>query len=261
MQFDVLPPPSPGAPTVLLSSGLGGAAAYWAPQLAVLRERFRVITYDQAGTGRNPQTLPDDYQIADMADDVLAILDASRTERCHFLGHALGGLIGLDLATRAPERLHSLTVVNGWARADAHTLRCFEARLTLLHHAGPAAYVRAQPIFLYPATWLAAHEERLAAEDAHGVAGFQGEDTLRKRVGALLRFDATAALPGIGVPAAVVAARDDVLVPATQSEFVAAAIPGAVLHMAEWGGHAVNVTDPDWFNGVLMAFLSHSRDS
>ena len=255
MQFDVLPS---DAPTVLLSSGLGGAASYWTPQLPALRERFRVITYDQAGTGRNPQVLPDEYRIADMADEVLAILDASDTASCHFVGHALGGLVGLDLAVRAPGRLQSLTLVNSWARADPHTLRCFEARLTLLQHAGPAAYVRAQPIFLYPATWLAAHEEKMAAEDIHGVAGFQGEATLRKRIGALLRFDATAALPGIAIPTAVIAARDDVLVPATQSERLAAAIPGAVLHMAEWGGHSVNVTDPAWFNAALMEFLTTS---
>jgi aminoacrylate hydrolase len=87
------------------------------------------------------------------------------------------------------------------------------------------------------------------------VAGFQGEETLRKRIGALLAFDATADLAGIGVPTAVIAARDDVLVPATQSERLAAAVPGAVLQVADWGGHSVNVTDPVWFNAALMGFL------
>ena len=256
MQFDVLPPPTPGAATVLLSSGLGGAAAYWAPQLPALREQFRVITYDQAGTGRNPGVLPDGYSIGDMADEVLAILDASETPACHFVGHALGGLVGLDLATRAAGRLRSLTVVNAWAKADPHTLRCFEARLTLLQHAGPAAYVRAQPIFLYPATWLAAHEDRLRVEDEHGVAAFQGEDTLRRRVGALMAFDATPVLGSIGLPTLAIAARDDVLVPATQSERLAAAIPRAELQVAEWGGHSINVTSPDWFNTVLRCFLT-----
>ena len=44
--------------------------------------------------------------------------------------------------------------------------------------------------------------------------------------------------------------------PASQSESLAGAIPGATLHMAHWGGHSVNVTDPAWFNAALMAFLS-----
>ena len=253
--FDVLEAATPGAPTVLLSSGLGGAAAYWEPQLPAVRGAFRVITYDHAGTGRSRGALAGTHSIADMAEDVLEILAATGTAACHFVGHALGGLIGLELARCAPARLLSLVVVNGWAKADAHTLRCFEARLALLAHAGVAAYVRAQPIFLYPATWLAAHEDRVAAEDAHGIAGFQGADTLLKRVAALRAFDITQDLGGITTPALIVASLDDVLVPATQSERLATGLPRATLVMAEYGGHALNVTDPAWFNDQLLGFL------
>jgi len=189
--WDVHESGRPDAPTVLLSSGLGGTASYWAPQLAALQARYRVIAYDQAGTGRNTRDLADDHSIAAMADEALAVLDATRTDQAHFVGHALGGLVGLDLATRHPQRLRSLTVVNGWAAAHAHTRRCFDLRLMLLKHEGPAAYVRAQPIFLYPADWLAKNAERAAQEEAHGLAGFQGADTLRRRIAALLAFDAT----------------------------------------------------------------------
>ena len=255
MTFDVHEGPRPGAETVLLSAGLGGAAGYWTPQLAALKARYRVIAYDQAGTGRAKRDLPEDHSIEAMADEVLAILDATKTEACHLVGHALGGLIGLDIARRTPTRLRSLTVVNGWARADDHTKRCFEARLLLLKHAGPEAYVRAQPIFLYPAIWLAKNADRAKHEDAHGLAGFQGADTLRRRIGALLRFDATADLAKMKLPVFVVASRDDVLVPATRSEELAAKIPGAELHMATYGGHGINVTEPEAFNALMLDFL------
>src|SRR5579862_5953300 len=108
MFFDVLEGPRPGAATVLLSAGLGGAAGYWTPQLAALRERYRVVAYDQAGTGRNKRELPDDHSIAAMADEALAVFDATGTDRAHFVGHALGGLVGLELAIRHPARLRSL---------------------------------------------------------------------------------------------------------------------------------------------------------
>lgn len=255
MTFDVHESVRPGAETVLLSAGLGGAAGYWTPQLAALTARYRVIAYDQAGTGRARRDLPEDHSIEAMADEVLAILDETKTDRCHFVGHALGGLVGLDMARRQPQRLRSLTVVNGWAMADEHTRRCFEVRLLLLKHAGPAAYVRAQPIFLYPAMWLARNAERAKSEDAHGLANFQGADTLRRRIGALLRFDATADLARMRLPVFVMGSRDDVLVPATKSEELAAAIPGAELHMADWGGHGINVTEPDSFNALLLDFL------
>jgi len=255
MRFDVVEGPA-GAATVLLSSGLGGAAAYWSPQLPELQARYRVVTYDQAGTGRNRFTLPDGYSIGNMADEVLAILDASGAESCHFVGHALGGLVGLELALRAPARLRSLSVVNGWAKADAHTIRCFEARLALLEHGGAEAYVRAQPIFLYPAAWLADHEAAMVVEDTHGVAGFQGAETLRRRIAALLAFDVTARLGEVAVPTFIVAARDDVLVAYRQSERLAAGIRGARLHVEPAGAHAVNVTEAKTFNAALLSFLA-----
>src|SRR5258708_31795013 len=125
-----------------------------------------------------------------MADEVSPVLDATDAPACHFVGHALGGLAGLDLAVRRPDRLRTLTIVNGWAAAHAHTRRCFDARLALLKHGGPAAYVRAQPIFLYPADWLAKHAHRAAPGKAHGLAGFHGADTPHRRTAAPLALDA-----------------------------------------------------------------------
>ena len=257
--FDVHDGPSPDAPTVLLSSGLGGTAGYWAPQLEALRQRYRVVTYDQAGTGRNGGELPSDHGISGMADEAAAVLDASETVTAHFVGHALGGLVGLALAQRRPERLRSLTVVNGWTAAHAHTRRCFDMRLALLEHEGPAAYVRAQPIFLYPADWLARNADRAAKEEMHGLAGFQGANNLGARIAALLAFDARSSLADLRLSTLIVAARDDVLVPSVMSEELAAAIPDARLHVEPWGGHAINVTEPQRFNTLLIDFLSYAR--
>ena len=259
MFFDVHESSRSGAPTVLLSAGLGGTAAYWAPQFDALKS-FRVVTYDQAGTGRNRRVLPEGHSIAAMADEIATVLDATGTESAHIVGHALGGLAALELALARPGRVRSLTIVNGWAAAHAHTKRCFEMRLALLKHDGPAAYVRAQPIFLYPADWLAANADRVAQEEAHGLAGFQGADTLRARVAALLAFDARPRLANVACPTLISAARDDVLVPSVMSRELAEAIPQAELHVQPWGGHAINVTEPAAFNGQLLDFLDHRSD-
>lgn len=214
------------APTVLLSAGLGGAAGFWAPQMEALCARFRVIAYDQRGTGRSRQDLPEHYTMASMADDVAEVLDATDTTECVLVGHALGGLIGLELALRHPGRVLGLVLVNAWARLDAHTRHCFEVRTALLDHAGAAAYVRAQPLFLYPAAWSSANRERVEQEYAHGVATFQGGATLRKRLAALQAYDALDRLGEIGCPALVVATRDDLLVPWTASRVLAEGLPG-----------------------------------
>lgn len=244
------------APAVLLCSGLGGAGAYWAPQIARLAERYRVVVYDQAGTGQSRGApLPEPYSIAHMASDAAAVMDAAGIAQSHFVGHALGGLVGLQLALDRPDRVRSLALVNAWATLDVHTRRCFDIRLDLLRHAGPAAYVRAQPLFLYPAAWQSQHADRLAQDDAHGIAHFQGTETLLARIGALRAFDVTARLGQIRCPALVMAARDDLLVPWTASQVLAHGIPGATPWVTAEGGHACNVTDPEDFNDALRAFL------
>ncbi len=240
----------------MLSAGLGGSGGFWQPQMAALTERYRVILYDHRGTGANTQTLSDGYTISAMADDVIDILDDAGIERAHFMGHALGGLVGLDLALRAPKRLSSLVLVNAWAATNAHTKRCFAVRTALLKHEGPEAYVRAQPIFLYPAAWLSRNEDAIAREEAHGIAHFQGADTLTKRLGALLAFDVSGRLPEIATRALVAASRDDVLVPYPCSETLAAGMPDAQLWLIPEGGHGFSVTDPEPFNAALLAFFA-----
>jgi aminoacrylate hydrolase len=223
------------SPPVLFSAGLGGTASYWKPQIAALGPAFRAVLYDQRGTGENPG--PPNQSIAEMAADCAAIL--AETGPAHFVGHALGGLIGLELAIRHPGLLRSLAVVNAWARLDTHTARCFAVRRRLLDAGGPAAYVQAQPIFLYPSAWLSAHADLIAAEEAHGLAHFQGRDTLLARIGALQSFDCAARMAAIRTPTLIIAARDDVLVPYTCSETLAAGIAGATLRILPSGGTPV----------------------
>jgi aminoacrylate hydrolase len=255
LQYEILGSSKQGAATIVLSAGLGGAGAFWQPQIAALREHVQVLLYDHRGTGSNRCELQEPYSIRMMADDVLEILDKAGLHQCHFMGHALGGLVGLDLALRTPSPLSSLILVNAWAKVDNHTKRCFTARTALLSHVGPEAYVRAQPIFLYPASWLSQHEDAIVREEAHGIAHFQGAHNLMTRLAALLAFDVSYRLGDIPVPTLVAASRDDILVPYTASEALAAAIPGAKLWLTAEGGHACTVTDPAPFNQAAIDFL------
>ena len=242
-------------PPLILSPGMGGSGSYWMPNLAALAERHRVVLYDHRGTGKSDPAIPHPTSIDDMARDVIALMDGIGLDRADLMGHALGGIIGLALARIAPERLGKLVVVTGWVKTDPVTLRCFDARLRILDAGGPAAYVAAQPIFLFPASWIAEHGERLDREAANHVAHFHAEATLRARIAATAAFDATRWIGDITAPTLAIGARDDVLAPYTATEALAVANDNISLSMMDWGGHACNVTDPDTFNRIVLAFL------
>jgi aminoacrylate hydrolase len=238
----------PGGPQVILSPGLGGSASYWAPNLDALAADHRVILYDHRGTGRSDRALPADVSVDDMADDVVALMDGLGLARASLVGHAAGG------AMRYPARIDRLVVINGWSRPDPHFARCFEARLNLLHGSGVAAFVRAQPIFLYPARWISENDARLDAEEAGHIAHFQGAATIEARIAALKAFDVDARLGEIAAPTLLIVAEDDMLVPPSASERLAKGLPDATL-MPMLGGHACNVTEEVIFDKILRGWL------
>jgi aminoacrylate hydrolase len=255
MHFDIHGNTAPDAPTILLSSGLGGSGAYWTPQMAALAQQFRVITYDHRGCGRTGGEVPEEGGIAAMADDVLEIVDALNLTTFHFIGHALGGLIGLDIALRRPDLIEKLVLINAWSKADPHSGRCFDIRLELLEKSGVEAFVKAQPLFLYPAWWMSENAERLAADDAHGVSHFQGRTNVTRRIAALRAFDIDARLSEITAPTLVMATRDDLLVPYTRSTRLAEGLPNATLLLSDSGAHAMNIVFPQAFNREVVDFL------
>ena len=243
------------APAVLFSSGLGGSAAFWMPQAELLAKKYRVVLYDHRGTGRSVRTLTAPHSVEAMGADIRIVMDAAKAKAAHVVGHAAGALAAFALALNSPKRVASIVAVNAWSRMDPHTARCFEARIELLKKSGRKAYVRAQPIFLYPATWISENTARLDHEEIHHLKSFPSVDVVLARIAALAAFDVDAKLPKITAPVLVSATADDMLVPVSCSRRLADRLPNATLDVMDWGGHAMSVTDPERFNSALLKFL------
>jgi aminoacrylate hydrolase len=236
---------------VLLSAGMGGSGSFWAPQLEALATRHQVVLYDHVGTGRSARG---NRSIAGMADDIACVLDHAGIDAAHVVGHAIGGIVGIELALRHPKRLRSLAVVNGWGRADPFLRRCFEIRKALLNQSGPQAYVRAQPLFLYPPQWISENIAHLDAEEEKILKHFPSVATMNQRIDMFLAFEGGRRLAEINVPTLLSSAKDDALVPAYLTRELAAAIPDARVHEVDWGAHAFSVVTPKIFTDTLLDF-------
>ncbi len=83
---------------------------WWHPAIkSALSERYRFIMLDHRGTGRS-DTPTETYSIADMAKDVVGLMDVLDIQKAHILGQSMGGMIAQELAIEFPSRVAKLVL-------------------------------------------------------------------------------------------------------------------------------------------------------
>ena len=97
-------------PPVLLIQGVGVQGDAWMPQIDDLAADFTCVTFDNRGMGRS-QPAAVAITVEQMARDALAILDAAGIASAHVVGHSLGGVVALQLAITARDRVRSLALL------------------------------------------------------------------------------------------------------------------------------------------------------
>jgi len=116
-----------GAETVLLVHGmLGNLAVYYFRIAPILARRFRVVMYDLKGHGMSERAACG-YDLASMAEDLLALMDALGLRSVHLAGYSFGGLIALKAAILYPERIKRLSVIEGPDPSDVEPLEILNA--------------------------------------------------------------------------------------------------------------------------------------
>lgn len=98
-------------PLIVLTHGAMLDHGMFDAQLPVLREQFRVLTWDVRGHGLS-QPLGTEFSLKAAADDLLAILDAVGVEKAIFVGHSMGGNLTQELVFYHPERVQALVMVD-----------------------------------------------------------------------------------------------------------------------------------------------------
>src|SRR5437764_1426227 len=98
---------APDAPPLMLVHGWPQNWWSWRRVIPPLAERFRVIVPDLRGHGWS-EAPREGYEKEQLAEDLLALLDAMEIERATWIGHDWGGWAGFLAALRAPRRLERL---------------------------------------------------------------------------------------------------------------------------------------------------------
>ncbi|MGE5523947.1 MAG: alpha/beta fold hydrolase [Rhodospirillaceae bacterium] len=243
-----------GEPLILVS-GLNGVGRYWAPQVPTFSSRFRVITYDQRGTGQSDKKQRQ-FSLDEMANELAMLMDALGIARAHLCGLSTGGAIGQTLAIEQPQRVNKLVMCSTWTHCDPWFRRLFEARREMYRQCGPGLHAMFHPLWLYPHDYINAHDAEIDEERARNTSAAPPVEVSIGRIDALLAFDRRAGLPHIKSPTLILASCNDYITPSYYAEALALAIPGSKLVVLDGGGHSLSKTRPDDFNRIVMDFLA-----
>lgn len=243
-----------GAPVVVLANSLGTTRAMWDPQLAALEERFRVVRYDSRGHGASPVPAGP-YSIEDLTDDVVALLDRLGVARAHFVGLSLGGMTGMSLAARHPERVGRLALLCTAAYLDFRQV--YADRAGVVRQEGTAAVADVAVGRWFTPAWAVANPDAIAGFRAM-IAATPAEG-YASACQAIAAMDLRPLLPTITAPTLVVAGADDQAIPPAYLETIAdstVGIPGARYLAVPQAAHLANVEQAAVITPALIAHLS-----
>lgn len=247
----------PAGPAVCLSHSILSSSAMWSGQARLLAGLgWRVVCIDTRGHGGSRCSAAT-ADMADLAGDVIAVLDALGIAKAHYVGLSLGGMAGFGLGLDHAHRLESLLICAARADAPAEVARPWDERMAIAQTAGscrPLAQPTLErwfgPAFLQANPPVA--QELLEVAATTTVTGF----TACAR--AIQGLDYLERVADIRLPTTLLVGSNDGVLPA-QMAGIARRIHGSVLETIADAGHLPNVDQAQAFNAALLRHLPPVR--
>ncbi|HET6157580.1 MAG TPA: alpha/beta hydrolase [Dongiaceae bacterium] len=222
-----------GDPILLIHGGLGHADI-WSNQVKDLMKDHMVIVADSRGHGRSTRNA-DPYSYDLMASDYLALLDYLKVDKVALVGWSDGGIIGLDIAMKHPERLSKLFAQAANVTVDGVKPDVMEAKVF-------AAYVTR------------------SGEDYKKMSKTPDQyDAFVEQISHMWATQpnwSDAELGKITVPTAIVLGDHDEAIKRDHTEHMAEVIPGAKLIILKDASHFAMLQDPKGYTKAVRDFLS-----
>jgi pimeloyl-ACP methyl ester carboxylesterase len=249
--------------TVILINGLGSQMTRWPVPFCekLVAKGYRAIRFDNRDVGLSSWLDGQSYSIQEMADDVIAVLDAASVKKAHVAGVSMGGMITQTVAIEHPDRVLSITSIMSATGAPGTMDSTPEAAAVLnvpppdpkadfevfMAHGMKNARTIGSPNYPWDE---AALRERVISE--YGRA-FNPAGVGRQMAAIRADGDRTERLTKLNVPAVVLHGAADPLLKPYGGEMTAKAIPGAELRIIEGMGHDL---PPGLYDTIVEAIVT-----
>ncbi|MFC4497947.1 MULTISPECIES: 4-carboxymuconolactone decarboxylase [Streptomyces] len=238
------------APVLVMGTSLGATWHMWDRQVPELAQQWRIFRYDLPGHGGAPAYPVG--SVADLAERLLATLDALGVQRFGYAGCALGGAVGVELALRHPERVASLALIAASPRFG--TADEFRQRGVIVRTNGLDPIARTSPDRWFTTGFAAA--QPAITEWAVQMVRTTDPGCYIAACEALAAFDVRAELGLIGVPTLVLVGSDDQVTGPAEARTLVAGIPDARLAVVPGASHLAPVEQPAAVTDLLVRHFS-----
>ncbi len=238
----------------------------WAHWLDGLANNHRLVRYDERGCGLS------DWEVADFSfdawvNDLELVVDAAGLDRFPLLGVSQGGAVAIAYAVRHPERVSRLVLVGAYCRGRLARARTAEEReeAALDLQLGRIGWRHDDPTFrqVFASQFLPDGSRGLwDAFDDLQRATTSTENVVRF-LDAFAHIDVSAQAARVRCPTLILHSRDDLRVPRTQAQELAALIPNSELHFLASRNHILTADEPAWplFLAEIDRFLAARRET
>jgi pimeloyl-ACP methyl ester carboxylesterase len=231
-------------PPVVLIHGAGGNHLYWPPEVRRLAGH-RIFAPDLPGHGKSEGR--GQQSISAYARQILDWLEGLGMSQAIFIGHSLGSAIALSLAISYPENVTGLGLLGAGARLRVRPDILSDSANPTTFHKAVASITEAA---FSPST-----DPRLVEMAAKRMADTR-PSVLHGDFTACNEFDMIERVGEINQPTLLLCGSEDQLTPLRNSQFLAGAIPNAILEVIPGAGHMVMLEKPKEVASSLEKFLA-----
>lgn len=245
-----------GEPLILIM-GLGASSEKWKDHISAYKDHFRCIAIDNRGAGRSDAPKKDAYTTDEMAEDVIAVMDALKIEKAHIHGISMGGAIAQKIAARYPDRVKSLILTSTFARASNGFRRAIEILRDSNGVVDGVTFTHLLNWMIWSDDYHRDHYDKLVNAEIAGANDSipMSVEAFRAQCNACITHDAFDELKNITAPTLVARGGVDYLAPMWISQELVDGIANAESYVCEKGGHVHHWEFLEDFNNTTLSFL------
>ena len=242
-----------GAPWLVLSHSLACSVRMWDPQIAALKDRYRILACDTRGHGGS-EAPKGAYTLELLADDLKALIDHVGAKNPHYCGLSMGGMIGQTFALKYPGVFRTLMLADTTSRYPAEAWPLWQDRIKIAEEKGMAPLV--EPTLQ---RWFTEPFRKSSPAPVAAIGRLIASTPVAGYVGcchAIPKINLTARLKEIKCPVLVICGEQDPGTPPAMAREIHDNAPGSKLVMIPQAAHLSNLEQPAAFTKAMQEFLA-----